>query len=465
MRRFCSAFSRSFCAKRSLTVLAIETSADDCCAAIVNSSKNVLSHKRVSFDESQRKLRGILPSLSGQLHRSNIDRLVDECIDEAGIRFDDLDAIGATVKPGLVLCLKVGADKSLGTLQEYNRNFIPIHHMRAHALVSRLVFDDVEFPFLCLLISGGHSILCVVKSAEHFEILGQAISMSPGEAIDKVARSAGIIPKIHYGSEVEEYAKSSSEFLRYVDRMPHVKGTDFDFTTIRHFFEHTLRNKKDINLNDFCANLQFIVAGHLCQKLVIAFQYLESAGAFESNQRKSLVVSGGVAANSVIRSSVEKIATHYGYNTRIPPKDLVVDNAIMCAWTAIEMILAGTNDYFPSDKLPSSVYVEAKSPIGTDLREEVIAFQPEHKLRLLSMNPNVKTPDVQIDLFVNKLFVVGIVGITLSTIEHIIIAHYLRSFYSVCQLMLAQQALHDKYLKNFEFQLRSSEKASIKFRS
>lgn len=91
--------------------------------------------------------------------------------------------------------------------RDHRIGFVPIHHMRAHALVSRLVFDDVEFPFLCLLISGGHGILCVAKSAEHFEIIGQAPCISPGEAIDKIAREANIIPTTHYGAAVEALAK------------------------------------------------------------------------------------------------------------------------------------------------------------------------------------------------------------------------------------------------------------------
>lgn len=99
--------------RRSLTVLAIESSCDDCCVGIVNSEKRVLSHRRLSFVESQRRLKGISPFVSAQLHRSNIDRLVDECIHETGIRFADLDAVACTVKPGLVLCLKVGVDKAL----------------------------------------------------------------------------------------------------------------------------------------------------------------------------------------------------------------------------------------------------------------------------------------------------------------------------------------------------------------
>lgn len=93
------------------------------------------------------------------------------------------------------------------TFRDYRVGFIPIHHMRAHALISRLVFDDVEFPFVCLLISGGHGILCISRGPEQFEILCQTKDISPGEAIDKVARSAGIAPLTHYGKAVEEYAK------------------------------------------------------------------------------------------------------------------------------------------------------------------------------------------------------------------------------------------------------------------
>lgn len=127
--------------------------------------------------------------------------------------------------------------------------------MRAHALVSRLVFDDIEFPFLCLLISGGHAILCIVEGVEDFAILNLANGASPGEVIDKVARAAGIIPKTHYGSVVEEYAKRSTNRSLYVTKMPKSINVDFDFVSIRHVFDAVLR-RKTVNLGDFCANLQ-----------------------------------------------------------------------------------------------------------------------------------------------------------------------------------------------------------------
>jgi N6-L-threonylcarbamoyladenine synthase len=129
--------------------------------------------------------------------------------------------------------------------------------MRAHALVSRLVFDDIQFPFLCLLISGGHAILCIVEGVEDFAILNEATSASPGEVIDKVARAAGLIPKTHYGAVVEEYAKRStnSNPTPYVTKMPRSKDVDFDFMTIKHRFIDVL-NRQTVNLEDFCLNLQ-----------------------------------------------------------------------------------------------------------------------------------------------------------------------------------------------------------------
>ncbi|KAI6186467.1 N(6)-L-threonylcarbamoyladenine synthase [Aphelenchoides besseyi] len=262
---------------RSFTILGIETrfvmfvvmlfgfSCDDTCAAIIEStSKTVLASERLSHTRSQLALSGISPRVAAEQHRSSIDELVDKCLRNSHIRPSELDAIAATTTPGLVICLKVGADKALAMCRDYKRSFIAVHHMRAHALVARLTFDDVRFPFVALLISGAHSIICVVNGPTNFSILGESQNISP----DKVAREAGIDPVVHYGAAVEELAKQSTteKYLLYNDRLPRVNGADFDFLTIKQMFATLLQKTKEINLPDFCQNLQLIIAGHLCQK-------------------------------------------------------------------------------------------------------------------------------------------------------------------------------------------------------
>ncbi|KAI6213419.1 hypothetical protein M3Y94_00148000 [Aphelenchoides besseyi] len=396
-RWFVTTYRRSVqCTSRSFTILGIETSCDDTCAAIIEStSKTVLASERLSHSRSQLALSGISPRVAAEQHRSSIDELVDKCIQDSRIRPSELDAIAATTTPGLVICLKVGVDKALAMCRDYKRRFIAVHHMKAHALVARLIFDDVRFPFVALLISGAHSIICVVNGPTNFMILGESTNISPGGAIDKVAREAGINPLVHYGAAVEELAKQSTteKYLLYNDRLPHVDGADFDFLIIKQLFTTVLQKTKEINLPDFCQNLQLIIAGHLCQKLDLALRFVNSR---ELNTTKQLIVSGGVAANEFIRQAIEKVAVHHEYAVKFPPKQLVTDNAEMIAWTAAEMLNENANCGIPFQQLPSSVYVHARTPIGRDGRAELKEFSSENptipKLRLSSLHPTDLKP-------------------------------------------------------------------------
>lgn len=235
--------------------------------------------------------------------------------------------------------------------------------MRAHALVARLVYADLEFPFVALLVSGGHALICVANGPDDFEILGQALEASPGESFDKIGRALHLKPSPHYGSELERMAGKfivtfiliyclglydMSEPLKYLQQLPHTSGAMMNFRTTRDRFVTILSKRQDVDVPAFSFNvqvslqrpsvtLQHLITGHLCQKLDVALHFL--SGRPSPPQR--LVLSGGVAANSYVRAAVGKVARHWGLEVFLPPKQLVTDNAEMVAWAGVEKLNAG----------------------------------------------------------------------------------------------------------------------------
>uniref|UniRef100_A0A1I7XIK7 N(6)-L-threonylcarbamoyladenine synthase n=1 Tax=Heterorhabditis bacteriophora TaxID=37862 RepID=A0A1I7XIK7_HETBA len=193
---------------------------DDSAVAIVQEDKRILASRNFADRELQRHLGGICPASVAQQHKVQLPVLLDECLFEAGLHFCDIDAFAVTTKPGLVIALKEGIRKAIELARIYHKDLIPVHHMQAHALSAFLVSDDLSFPFLTLLISGGHSLIVLVKSSENFIILGKSLSGSAGECMDKVARELNIQYKddfknIHPGAALEILARSSTEIHRY----------------------------------------------------------------------------------------------------------------------------------------------------------------------------------------------------------------------------------------------------------
>uniref|UniRef100_A0A8D0LA94 N(6)-L-threonylcarbamoyladenine synthase n=1 Tax=Sphenodon punctatus TaxID=8508 RepID=A0A8D0LA94_SPHPU len=166
-------------------VLGIETSCDDTGAAVVDETGNILGEALHSQQEVHLKTGGIIPPVAQQLHRENITRIVEKALEASGISPNELSAIATTTKPGLALSLGVGLEYSLKLVDQYKKPFIPIHHMEAHALTIRLT-NPVEFPFLVLLLSGGHCILAVAQGVSDFLLLGQSLDIAPGDMLDKV---------------------------------------------------------------------------------------------------------------------------------------------------------------------------------------------------------------------------------------------------------------------------------------
>ncbi|VDK19423.1 unnamed protein product [Anisakis simplex] len=273
-------------------------------------------------------------------------RFVDECLEESGMRLADLDGIAVSTRPGLVIALRVGIAKALSLARQARTRFVNVHHMQAHATIASLLHPELRFPYVCVLISGGHALITIAYGPENFELLASSVSGSPGECLDKIARS---LPSeaftefigLHPGAALEQLAKNCSldGHLHYRVNMPGTNGPNMDFSSVKNSYLTLLRKLKSASLNveNFCASVQHSVAAHLANKLHHCLEYINNSEKIPTENRR-IVVSGGVASNAYILSALEKIAHIYGYSLLTIPPRLCCDNAEMVAWNGILLI-------------------------------------------------------------------------------------------------------------------------------
>ncbi|XP_072817401.1 tRNA N6-adenosine threonylcarbamoyltransferase, mitochondrial isoform X4 [Vicugna pacos] len=277
-------------------VLGIETSCDDTAAAVVDETGNVLGEAIHSQTEVHLKTGGIIPPVAQQLHRENIQRIVQEALSASNISPSDLSAIATTVKPGLALSLGVGLSFSLKLVDQFRKPFIPIHHMEAHALTIRLT-NKVEFPFLVLLISGGHCLLALVRGVSDFLLLGKSLDIAPGDMLDKTIMQKEKEEGIEKGQILSSAA-------------------------------------------DIAAAVQHTIACHIAKRTHRAILFCKQRDLLcQSNA--VLVVSGGVASNLYIREALEIVTDATRCTLLCPPPRLCTDNGIMIAWNGVERLRAG----------------------------------------------------------------------------------------------------------------------------
>ncbi|KAK6626641.1 hypothetical protein RUM44_009117 [Polyplax serrata] len=301
---------------RNLNVLGIESSFDDTGAAVINDSKQILGEGYFSQQNVYRECGGMLSHVGFSLHKKYIRHVINECMRGSQLDFKDLDAIAVTVKPGLSLSLEAGVNFAKELCKLHQKPLVPIHHMEAHALTVRLI-EEVKFPFVTLLISGGHCILAFVKSPTEFYRLGQATDSNPGEVIDKVARRAKLnnlkrLRGLSCGAAIEKAAAEVKvevgPFVKYI--MAQKRDCNFSFTGI-------LSN----------------AVGYIKDQ--------EKQLGLEPDERMAnvwQVVSGGVASNNFIKSALRYCCQQHGYRLIVPPPKYCTDNGVMIAWNGIERL-------------------------------------------------------------------------------------------------------------------------------
>ncbi|MDE6258901.1 MAG: tRNA (adenosine(37)-N6)-threonylcarbamoyltransferase complex transferase subunit TsaD [Muribaculaceae bacterium] len=312
----------------SINILAIESSCDDTSCAVI--SDGLLKSNVIASQKVHEAYGGVVPELASRAHQQNIVPVVSEAIRQAGITKDEISAIAFTRGPGLLGSLLVGTSFAKGMAVGLNIPLIDVNHLQAHALsqfIKETEEDEVpEFPYLCLLVSGGNSQIVLVKSPEKMEILGQTIDDAAGEAFDKCAKVMGL--PYPGGPHIDRLA-AEGDPDKFKFNKPHMPGLDYSFSGLKTSFLYTVRDGlkenpdfiKD-NLADLCASLQKTIIDILLNKLKKA---IRQTGV------KHVTIGGGVSANSGVRSEVEKLCEKEGVKAWIPKRVFTTDNAAMVA--------------------------------------------------------------------------------------------------------------------------------------
>jgi len=327
-------------------ILGIESSCDDTSAAVVR-DRHLLSNV-IASQEVHQKYGGVVPELASRAHQQNIVPVVDRALKEAGILRSEIDAVAFTRGPGLLGSLLVGTSFAKGFSAALGIPMIEVNHLHAHIL-AHFIESDISgssspgFPFVCLLVSGGHTQLVVVRDHHHMEIIGRTIDDAAGEAFDKCAKLLGL--PYPGGPHVDRLAQKGDGSM-YRFNKPRIDGFDYSFSGLKTSFLYFLRDhlKKDPefvekNREDLAASLQNTIIDILIHKLKLA---MKETGIDQ------VALAGGVSANSGLRSAMQNEAQLLGWKLFIPPMSYTTDNAAMIAITGYYRYLKGQ---FASDDI------------------------------------------------------------------------------------------------------------------
>ncbi|MHA1536217.1 MAG: tRNA (adenosine(37)-N6)-threonylcarbamoyltransferase complex transferase subunit TsaD [Alphaproteobacteria bacterium] len=324
-------------------VLGIETSCDDTAAAIVTGERRILAEPLLSQIEEHRAYGGVVPEIAARAHLDHLPGLIAGAVEEAGVGFAGLDAVAATGGPGLIGGVHVGVMMAKAIASVHGLPFLAINHLEGHALSARLVDEGVEFPYLLLLVSGGHCQLLRVGGVGNYRRLGTTLDDAVGECFDKVARMLGLG---YPGGPAVERAAATGDGARFELPRPMRgrEGCDFSFsglkTAVRLAGEALPPGAFAGNdIADLCASFQAAVVDVLAERCANAMKEFKG-----KNARPAFVVAGGVAANAAVRSRLETLAGEHGFRFLAPPPRLCTDNAAMIAWAGIERLRLGLTD-------------------------------------------------------------------------------------------------------------------------
>ncbi|MDR0967639.1 MAG: tRNA (adenosine(37)-N6)-threonylcarbamoyltransferase complex transferase subunit TsaD [Rickettsiales bacterium] len=320
---------------KKILCLGIESSCDETAAAIVDSDRNILSHIIYSQIPEHQKYGGVVPELAARAHILAIDDVVRKTLTDANLELNQLDLIAATAGPGLIGGVLIGWEFAVGLSTALNKPLVAVNHLEGHALVPRLT-NDVQFPYLLLLASGGHSQILLARGVGDYEIIGQTLDDSAGEAFDKVAKMLGL--PYPGGPIVDECAcRGNATAFNFPRPLCDKPGCDFSFSGIKTSVRTELQKNPNADTNDVCASFQSAVVDCIINRLENALRDPRVI----ATAPKTIVVAGGVAKNSAIRRELEKLAAAHGLAFAAPALNLCTDNGAMIAWAGIENFRIG----------------------------------------------------------------------------------------------------------------------------
>lgn len=324
-----------------MLVLGIETSCDETAAAVVDDARRIRGQRLLSQIDQHRPYLGVVPEIAARVHIEHIDRLIAETMAEAGLGFADLDAVAATAGPGLIGGLMVGLMTGKAIAAATGKPLVTVNHLEAHALSPRLV-ADLPFPYLLLLVSGGHCQLLLVDGVGQFRRLGTTIDDAVGEAFDKVAK----LLRLGYpGGPAIERAARSGDPARFALPRPMLgrPGCHFSFSGLKTAVRQLAASQAALDTGtvaDIAASFQSAVADVLADRTARALAMAQDA----APGLRHLVLAGGVAANQALRIRLAGIAAQAGCDLVVPPAALCTDNAAMVAWAGLERLRLGLTD-------------------------------------------------------------------------------------------------------------------------
>ena len=322
---------------KKITFLGIETSCDETAAAVIRENNkgtaDILSNIISSQIEEHKKFGGVVPELAARAHLENIEYIIDTALKESKISIDEVDGVAATAGPGLIVCLTVGLNIGKSISAFSNKPFVGVNHLEGHALSPGLE-KKIKFPYLLLLISGGHTQFLIVKDVNNYEQLGTTIDDALGEAFDKTAKMLDL--GYPGGPSVEKFAKlGDKNFFKLPEPIINKAGCNLSFAGLK---TAVLRESKKINGEEklrynLAASFQNTINRILYKKTKIAVEMFREKTKKENFQ---LIVAGGVAANETIRKNLSTLSDEVNFEIIYPNLKFCGDNAAMIAWAGIQ---------------------------------------------------------------------------------------------------------------------------------
>ena len=322
--------------EKDIKILAIESSCDETAAAVVVNGREVLSNIISSQIDIHKKFGGVVPEVASRKHIEAIGAVVQEALDEARVSLDDIDAIGVTYGPGLVGALLVGLQYAKGLSYALNKPLIGVNHIEGHVSANFIQHKDLTPPFVCLIVSGGHTNIVYMKDYGEFEVLGQTRDDAAGEAYDKIARALGL--GYPGGPKIDKLAKEGNpEAIKFPRANFHDNDSlDFSFSGLKSAVLNYLNGKamknEEVNKADVAASFQ---------KAVIDFLVDNAVKACKIKNVDKIAIAGGVAANSSLRNTLLKEGQRNGIKVLFPELILCTDNAAMIGSAAYFEFLKG----------------------------------------------------------------------------------------------------------------------------
>ena len=333
--------------EQNVTILAIESSCDETAAAVVRNGREVLSNVISSQIDLHKLYGGVVPEIASRKHIERVNQVIEEALEEAKMTLDDIDAIGVTYGPGLVGALLVGVAEAKAIAYAAKKPLVGVHHIEGHVSANYVENKELEPPFMCLIVSGGHTHIVMVKEYGVYEIIGRTRDDAAGEAYDKVARAIGL--GYPGGPKIDRLAKEGNPDAIVFPRA-HIDGAPFDFSfsgvksAVLNYINSCEMKNIEVNRADVAASFQ---------KAVVDVLVSHTIAAAKEYKMDKVAIAGGVASNSCLRSAMQEACDQNQIKLFYPSPIFCTDNAVMIGAAAYYEYIKGVRDDYTLNAVPN----------------------------------------------------------------------------------------------------------------